>query len=152
MTLCSRVLLCLALVAMVAGAGCGDDDSPTSPTDTSTTPPATTAEPTISEEFTGSLPVGGVRFYSFDVTALGTVNITLDRVGGVAGVPATIWVGIGVGTPDGTDCSTTASLSTQSGGGPHISTSLAAGTYCARIYDIGNLAAPAPFAVTIAHP
>jgi hypothetical protein len=136
----------------MAAAGCGDDDSPTSPTDTSTPPPTTTAEPTTTEEFTGSLPVNGARFYSFEVTTFGTVNVTLDRVGGVTGVPASIWVGLGVGTPDGTDCTTTTSLSTQSGGGPHISTSLAAGTYCARIYDIGNLAAAAPFAVTIAHP
>jgi hypothetical protein len=151
MTLCTRGFLAVALATVIAGAGCGNDDSPTSPTTTTPTTP-TTAEPSISEEFTGSLPVGGVRFYAFDVTTFGTVNITLDRVGGVAGVPATIWVGIGVGVPEATDCATTTSISTQATAGPHISTTLAAGTYCARIYDIGNLAATAPFAVTIAHP
>ena len=85
------------------------------------------------------------------VGAYGTVNVTLDRVGG-SGVPTTVWMGVGLGVPDGTDCGTTTSLSTQAGTGPHISTTLDAGTYCARIYDIGNLAAPAPFAITIAHP
>jgi hypothetical protein len=152
MTLCTRGIVALALAAVMASAGCGDDDSPTAPSTTTPTTPTTTAEPSISEEFTGSLPVGGVRYYSFDVTTFGTVNITLDRVGGVAGGTATIWVGVGVGVPEATDCSTTTSISAQASGGPHISTTLAAGTYCARIYDIGNLAAAAPFAVTIAHP
>ena len=63
-----------------------------------------------------------------------------------------MWVGIGIGVPDGTDCSTTTSLNTQAGGGPHVSSALEAGTYCARVYDIGNLAAPTPFALLIAHP
>lgn len=96
--------------------------------------------------------MNGGAFYSFDVTAFGTVNLTLQNVGGVTGVPETVWVGVGIGVPDGTDCSTTTSLTTQAGGGPHVSSVLAAGTYCARIYDVGNLAAATPFAVLIAHP
>lgn len=138
----------------VAPAACGDDDTPTSPTTTTTTTttPTTTAAASVTEEFTGTLPVRGARFYSFEVPTNGTVTVSLDRVGGVAGVPSTIWVGIGVGVPEATDCTTTTSVSTQAGGGPHISTTLAPGTYCARIYDIGNLAAPAPFGITIARP
>ncbi len=150
---CQR-LLCLGLVLASAGAAaaCGDD-TPTSPTTTTTTTTTTTvAEASISEAFAGNVPVNGSRFYSFEVGAFGTVTVTLDRVGGNAGVPSTVWVGLGLGVPEGTDCSTTTSISTQAGTGPHINTTLAAGTYCARIYDIGNLAAAAPFAVTIAHP
>lgn len=149
-SLALRVALLVAVG--LAPAGCGDDDTPTSPTSTTTTTTTTTAEATVSESFTGSLPVNGARFYSFDVPSNGTVTVTLNNVGGVTGVPSTVWVGLGVGVPEATDCATSTSLSTQAGGGPHISTTLTPGTYCARIYDIGNLAAAAPFNVTIGHP
>lgn len=152
MTGCQR-LLCLGLAFYSAGvaAACGDD-TPTSPTTTtSTTTTQVAAAASISEAFVGSVPVSGARFYAFEVGTYGTVNVTLDRVGG-GGVPSSVWVGLGLGVPEGIDCSTTTSLNTQSGAGPHISATLAAGTYCARIYDVGNLAAVAPFAITIAHP
>ncbi|MEZ5292464.1 MAG: hypothetical protein R2745_15390 [Vicinamibacterales bacterium] len=139
----------MTLLSLVA-AGCGKDN-PTSPTTTDTTTTTTVADPAVSENFSGTLPVGGYRFYSFDVPTNGTVTATLNAVGG-GPVPTTVWVGLGVGVPDGTDCPTDLSLNTQSGEGPHISTTLAPGTHCVRVYDIGNLASPAPFAVTIGHP
>ncbi len=143
--------VCLCVGGVTHGA-CGDSDTPTSPTDTTTTTAAVAAEPTISEQFTGTLGVRGSAFYSFDVTSYGTVNVTLHNVGGVTGVPESVWVGVGIGVPDGIDCSTTTSGNTQAGGGPHLSSVLEAGTYCARIYDIGNLAAPTPFSALIVHP
>lgn len=146
-TIATLACLCAAVLA----AGCGDSDSPTSPTDTSTTT-ETAVEPTVSEHFNGTIGVNGSGFYSFEVGAYGTVNLTLQNVGGVTGVPESVWVGVGIGVPDGTDCSTTTSANTQAGGGPHVSSVLNAGTYCARIYDIGNLAAPTPFAILIEHP
>lgn len=152
MNACQR-LLCLGLALFSAGASaaCGKNDTPTSASTTTTTTTQTAAEASVSEAFNGTVAVNGFRFYAFEVGAYGTVNVTLDRVGG-GGVPTSVWVGLGIGVPEGTDCSTTTSLNTQSGSGPHISTTLSAGTYCARIYDIGNLAAPASFGVTIAHP
>jgi hypothetical protein len=147
----ARALVWMALAgSAVAMAGCSDNASPTSPTDT--TPAPTAADPSIDEQFDGTLAVNGASFYSFEVTSYGTVTVTLQNVGGVTGVPESVWVGIGVGVPEGTDCSTTTSLNTQAGGGPHLSSVLAAGTYCARVYDIGNLAAATPFAVRISHP
>lgn len=146
------VLRLVLLTTIVGAAACGDD-TPTSPTTTTTpTPASTVAEATVLESFTGTLPVGGFRFYSFEVPTNGTVTVTLNRIGGNAGVPSTVWVGLGVGVPDGTDCPTTTSGNTQSGAGPHISTTLTPGTYCARVYDIGNLAAQTTFDVTIGHP
>lgn len=66
---------------------CDKTETPTSSTDTTTTA-STVAEPTITEEFVGTVPVGGSRFYSFEVVANGTVNVTLASMGG-AGVPST---------------------------------------------------------------
>jgi hypothetical protein len=148
---CAAALVACTIVGLILPlSGCSDGESPTSPTDT--TPTETAVDPSTSLTFSGTLAVRSSAFYSFDVTAYGTVNVTLQNVGGVTGVPDTVWVGLGIGVPEGTDCSTTTSLNTQAGGGPHVSTVLAAGTYCARIYDVGNLAAPTAFTVLIAHP
>lgn len=139
------VPLCIAL----AVAGCsGSSTSPTSPSD----PAPVAAEPTITESFTGTVGVQAGAFYSFEVTEYGTVNLTLQNAGGVTGVPDSVWLGLGLGVPEGTDCTTTTSLSTQAGGEPQITSVVDAGIYCARVYDIGNLAVPAPFSVLIAHP
>jgi hypothetical protein len=136
--------------ALAIAAGCGASESPTSPTTTTETPETPEAV-TITESFNGTVAPGSARFYSFDVGVRGTVNLTLDSIGGRDGVPATVWVGLGLGVPDGTDCATTTSLNTQSGTTPQVSTVVEPGTYCARVYDIGNLAASAAFAVTIVH-
>jgi hypothetical protein len=136
---------CLPLLFLAAA--CDKNDTPTSPTD----PPTTVAPPTINEEFVGTVDVGGSRFYSFTVVENGTVNVTLTSVGG-PGVPATAWLGLGIGAPSGEDCSTTSTVNTAPGTTAQITGTYAPGIYCARVLDIGNLFAPATFAVTIAHP
>lgn len=129
-------------------AACDKTETPTSATDTTT---ATVAEASITEEFSGTLPVGGHRFYSFTVGANGTVNVTLTSVGG-AGVPSTVWLGIGLGTPSGEDCATTSSVNAAAAATAQLTATYAPGIYCAQLTDIGNLYAPAAFTATIAHP
>jgi hypothetical protein len=138
----------LVLIVPLLVAGCGGD-TPTSPSTTTTT--TTVAAASVSEEFTGTLPVGGAAFYSFTVAEYGTVNLTLTQVGG-AGVPATVWVGVGLGTPSGEDCSAPTTINTPAGTTAQLTGTYAAGVYCARVWDIGNLASRAAFALTIAHP
>ena len=136
---------------LIAVAAC-NSDTPTSPTTTTTTETTTTvADPVATEEFSGTVSVGGAAFYSFTVEQNGTVRLTLTTVGG-ANVPSSIWLGLGLGTPSGEDCSTTTSLNTQAGSSAQISGTYAPGIYCARVYDIGNLIAPARFGITIEHP
>lgn len=132
-------------------AACDKTETPTSSTDTTTTTTTTVAEPTITEEFVGTVPVGGSRFYSFEVVANGTVNVTLASMGG-AGVPSTVWMGVGIGTPSGEDCPITSTVNGPSGSSPQITGTYVPGIYCTVVVDIGNLAAPGTFAVTIAHP
>jgi len=138
------VLVPLALLT----AACDKTETPTSATDTTTT---TVAAPTITEEFSGVVPVGGSRFYSFTVVENGTVNVTLTSIGG-AGVPSSAWMGLGVGTPSGEDCPTTSTVNGPSGSTPQVTGTFVPAIYCVAVVDIGNLAAPASFAVTIAHP
>lgn len=142
--------IALAAAAIVVGAAACNSETPTSPTTTTTVPP-TVAEPVTTEEFLGTVAVGGAAFYSFSVEQNGTVHLTLASVGGT-NVPGSVWLGLGIGTPAGEDCSTTSSLNTQAGSSAQISGTYAPGIYCARVYDIGNLIAPARFAITIEHP
>lgn len=143
------------MAAALAASACGDDTA-TSPTDTSTTTTTTTvASPTTTEVFTGRLAVGGATFYSFSVIENGTVNVTLSDVGG-SSVPSTVWLGLGIGTPAGEDCTTASTINTASstatGSTVHLTATYAPGVYCVRVWDIGNLVATAAFNVTIAHP
>jgi hypothetical protein len=140
-------LFVLALTAL--GAGCGGGSTPTSPS--TTTPTTTVADPTTTEGFEGILPVGGFRFYSFTIVANGTVNVTLTGISGPL-VPSTVQVGLGLGQPSATDCTTTTSLTTAAGSTPQITGTYAPGVYCVRVADVGNLFGPASFNVGIAHP
>lgn len=135
----------LVLLAALAVAGCGND-IPTSPTTTTTG-----AGASISEAFAGTLAAGGFTFYSFTVSTNGTVNVTLTGVGGAV-VPSTTWLGLGIGAPSGEDCVTTSAVNTQAGSTAQLTGTYSAGVYCARVWDIGNLAGPATFTATIAHP
>ena len=67
--------------------------------------------PTTTELFAGRVDANGSTFYSFTVVENGTVNATLAEVGG-ANVPSTVWLGLGLGTPSGEDCSTTPAVNT----------------------------------------
>lgn len=142
------------LVAAVATAAimtlACDGESPTSPT-TETTTATTIAEPSVTESFTGTIAVSGSNFYSFAVGSNGTVNLTLTAVGG-PGVPSTLWLAIGLGTPSGEDCATTTQVNTAAGTAVQLTGTYAPGVYCARVWDVGNLATAASFTLTIAHP
>jgi hypothetical protein len=143
----NRILI-IALVVLVSACG---KDSPTSPSDSTSTTP-TVAAASISETWNSTIAVGSSRFYSFTVGENGTVNVTLSAVSGDY-VPATVTLGLGIGQPSGTECttSTTASVSTQTTA-PQMTGTYAPGVYCVRVWDVGNLFAPASFSVIVAHP
>src|SRR5213079_171300 len=84
-------------------AACSHNSTTEPSLDSTTSTPATVAAPTVTESFTGTLPVGGFKFYTFNIAANGTVNVTLNSVTGT-GVPATVQVGLGIGQPSGIDC------------------------------------------------
>jgi hypothetical protein len=100
------------------------------------------------------VPVGGSSFYSFVVMLNGTVNVTLVSVSGTTAgdVPSTVTLGVAIGTPSGTGCSGGTVTSTTAGADPQVTGTYSPGRYCVNVSDVGNLAAPAAFTVTIAHP
>jgi hypothetical protein len=138
-TLISGFVLVLGLFTGACGS-----NTPTTPT--------TPAQPST-EMFSGTLPVQGSSFYSFTVAATGNVSITLASLVPTAPGPAVNTVmGLGVGTPNGTDCSVTNSVTTAPGLTAQLVNSLAPATYCAKIYDLGQLTVPVDFTVRIVHP
>jgi hypothetical protein len=140
------------LGVLVLCAGACSHNSTTEPSLTSTAPTTPPATPTITEAFNGTLPVGGFKFYTFNIVANGTVNVTLNKVSG-AGVPSTVQLGLGIGQPAGTDCSATITQTAGSNSvAPQATGVFGPGLFCVRVFDVGNLFAPATFAITIAHP
>lgn len=95
--------------------------------------------------------MGGSLFYSFTVGQNGTVNVTYTAVSG-NGVPGTVWLGLGLGTPSGEDCVTSSNVNTPPTGTAQLTGAYVPGIYCVKVSDIGNLYAPAAFSVTITHP
>jgi hypothetical protein len=135
----------IPLTLALTAATCGGNST------TSPSPATTIASPTVTETFAGTLPVSGARFYSFVVSENGTVNVTLVSVSGTD-VASTVTLGLAIGTPSGTGCSGGTVTNAAPGTDPQVTGTYSPGRYCVNVSDAGNLAAPAAFAVTIAHP
>jgi hypothetical protein len=147
-----RATTAAILGLMLFGSACSHSSTSTAPSATSSTSTTTPATPTVSESFTGTLPVGGFKFFSFNIAVNGTVNVTLNSVSG-AGVPSTVQLGLGIGTPSGIDCSATTNVTAGvTAAAPQTTGTFGPGLFCVRVYDVGNLFAPANFNITIAHP
>jgi hypothetical protein len=139
----ARLLLMVAVAAL--SAGCGDDASPTSPTDT--TPVTTTIT------YAGTLDAGGSRFYSFTNNAAGSVTAFLASVIATdSKLPVAVPLELGIGVPAGTGCATTTTQIVGPALAPQMTVSLAAGVFCLRVGDAGELRAPITFAVRFVHP
>jgi hypothetical protein len=108
------------------------------------------APATNTDTFTGSVDVGNEDFHNFSVTKTGNVTVTLTQ----AGPPATITVGLGVGIPDGSGCPVAPNATVTAFGSttPQLAGTLAAGTYCVDVFDVGNQSAPITYSLTVLHP
>jgi hypothetical protein len=136
MSLCASVSLWLVITLFVAG--CGDDNTPTTPSNTSGTK---------SETWSGTVAPHGQSSRTFTVDTSGTITVTLTA----AGVDA---LGLGVGLPrtTGGGCRLGVSVNASAGTTPQISTAADAGQYCVEVYDLGTITDPVGFALKIDHP
>jgi hypothetical protein len=135
------------LLALTA-AGC-HGDSTAAPSTTTTT--ETAASPTVTDSYTGQLSVRGTMVDSFDVGAYGTVNASLVSVTG-NGVPSSVQLRVGLGTMTDGACTTTTASLTTAGSTTPVTATLAAGSYCVVVADVGNLYATADVSFQVAHP
>jgi hypothetical protein len=119
----------------------------------STTSPSTSSPALFPFYYAGTLSPSGSGFYSFGLTAAGPVSISVVSlsVGAQNPTPNTV-VGIGFGTPVGTDCSLTASATTSAGLTAQLTAGAGVGTFCVSVFDVGQLKVATDFVVRIVHP
>jgi hypothetical protein len=131
--------LAIALLAVVA-AGC-DDSTPTTPT--------TPAAPKT-ESFTGVVTQNGAQTHNFDVGGAGAVTATLKSIGS----DNTLVVSFSLGTWTGSACSVVLANDAATGGAVWTGTMTGIGTLCARVGDVGNVAAGpgASYTIEVTHP
>ena len=136
-----RRVIPLALSMALATVACDNGSS---------TPAPTSPSALTTETFSGTVAVGSSDFHTFTATQGGTVSVTLNA----AGPPATIFMGLGIGTPSSSTCAllSGATADTQAGTTSQLSGTLDPGAYCVEVYDVGNETTPVNYAVTVAHP
>lgn len=139
-----QILTALILVSAFAAAGCSTSDP------TSSSLPATPSSPLVTENFSGTVQVGGSDAHPFTVTSSG-FQISLDLTS--AGPPSTITMGFGIGSWDGTTCSPLSGGygSFQASATPQLGGNINAGTYCAVVFDVGNQSAAITYTAVILH-
>jgi hypothetical protein len=138
-----RLLAVLLLgVTTLFAASCdngGSDSTPTSPSAT-----------LVTENFTGTVDPGGTAISPFTIATSGNqVNVTLTA----AGPPATIYVGLGVGSYVSPTCTllTNGSVLAQAGATAQLTGTVNAGSYCVEVFDVGNQTAQIAYTVTVTH-
>jgi hypothetical protein len=126
----------LAIGAAIMLGGCGSDNTPTTPSNPSTT---------MTENWSSVLAPAGASTRTFTLNSAGTIVVTLT---------AGPTVGLGVGLPrtTGGGCRLGVMVHASPGTTPQINTQADAGQYCVQVYDLGTLTDPSGFALKIEHP
>jgi hypothetical protein len=120
-----------------------------------TTTPSTTSDPTrFTEVFGSTLAVGQSQFYSFRVGAAGVTEVTLSslRPAGVLTTTLPAVMGLGLGTPVGTDCALRSAITTAPSLVKQLTVTLEPSVYCVKIADVGFLSGAVDYTVRVLHP
>ena len=135
------ILLSLALSAAMAAAGCDGEinNIPTTP------------DPVfVTDTFTGTLTVNGAQTHNVFTSATGMVTATVTSLGENA--PEKVGFSIGTLSTVG-NCTVVVSNDNAV-----VNSSLAGtvaslnGSLCVRVFDVGALAAPVDYTITVNHP
>jgi hypothetical protein len=142
-----RSLCHTALVLALAffGAACDnvDESIPTTPT----------VPNSVTETLTGNVTVNGAETKTFNVTASGLVTATLKTVApaGSETGDATIMVGLGLGTWNGSSCQIVIAKDDSLQGTSVIGQVAGIGTLCVRVYDTGKLTGAIDYTIDVVH-
>jgi hypothetical protein len=126
-------------VAVLAMASCGDD-----PVDTVTLP---TPEP-VTEVFAGTLTVSGGVTHPFSAATAGALTATLTNIG----PDENPTVGLSLGTWNGSACAVVIASDAAVRTSVIYGTVNQPGQLCVRIYDVGRIANPNDYEITVVHP
>jgi hypothetical protein len=131
-------LLTLVCVLMSAVA-CGDDEP--------VTPTAPTPRPEVTVEFTGALGINGARTHDFNTGGSGLITLTVSEL-----TPnSEAEIGVSLGTWNGATCQIVIARDRATQSAQVVGTAGAAGSYCARVYDAGELKAATDYKITVVH-
>ena len=112
--------------------------------DPSSTSPSAGA---LTDTFSGTLPQGGSLIFSGNTTTSGNVTVTLTSTS-----PASPGLGMSLGVSNNGICSVSVSTSSAvAGTTPQLTTTLAAGAYCVKVYDVGTLTANVSVTIAVSH-
>jgi hypothetical protein len=138
----SLALVSLSGLVSLVGLGCS--------TEGTSTPVAPTAPVYTTENFTGTIQQTGVASHPFTVAVGGTLTMGLTSVAPLA----TMAIGVGIGSWDGTTCTALSNNDNSKAGVTALSGSVVVGSYCARVYDSGNIPAggSATYTLQVVHP
>jgi hypothetical protein len=133
-------LSALLLALTLASAACKKDDAPTTPS----------APATKTDTFSGTVQVKSSANHTFTVENSGQVSVTLTA----ASPPATIAMGIAVGTPANGACGrlSGATATTAAGTTAQLTGVVSPGMLCVEIFDVGNQTSAVTYTVTVTHP
>ncbi len=133
----SRFPLAALVAAVLFNSACSN--TPTTPSTPTTT--------TVTDTFSGTLSRNGASSYAFSVSTAGFVYATLTSV-----ADSTAVVGLSLGTWTGTSCTVILSNDQAVQGTTVTGSVTGLGTLCARVYDVGKVASPLDYQVTVVHP
>ncbi len=125
------------LLAAALAVACNNNNttSPTAPTPVS-----------VTESFSGTLTVNGATTFPFTVQQTGAVSATLNTLSTDGAV-----VGLSLGTWNGAACQIIIANDNAAQGITVNGTAASTGNFCTRVYDVGKIAAPVDFTITVTH-
>jgi len=134
------LLLALMVMATLSGA-CDEDTTPINPTNP-------TNPVTVTETFTGTINPNGAQSHSFNTESAGTLTATLISIS----PDSSLRIGMSLGTWNGVSCNIIIANDLAQQGVSVTGTASALGSFCVRIYDIGQLTENINYEVRITHP
>jgi hypothetical protein len=103
--------------------------------------------PSTSDTFTGTLASSGNAKFGVTVKGNGELDVTLSTL-----TPqTTITVGLGIGIPQAGSCGLITAVENAKVG-TTLPASVAPGSYCVLLYDVGNIQGLDTFTLSVLHP
>ena len=102
----------------------------------------------VTDTFTGSLARNGAATFPFTVSAAGSITATIATLEPTSSAV----VGLSLGTWNGTACNIVIANDNASQGTVVLGQTTGGGSLCVRIADVGQLADPVNYTITVVHP
>ena len=134
----SRLKFLTMVMLAAAAAACSEG---------TTTTPTPITPPVLTDTYSGTLNTNGAASYTFTTSQSGDVQATLTALA----PNSALLVGLSLGTWNGTSCQIVLANDKATQFSRIVGTASSAGSFCVRIYDVGNVIDPATYEIQVAH-